>query len=204
MSNEKSFHLTEPDRKGQPREVSRSRRYAMKGGTGSQVDRRSDRQTLTGVDVRKAQESIHRLTPLWVKFGARMIGSDLDRRLAKGEAPESSRLMEERIQQIATPRARQVLARNWLDIFTESDVSLKLFDLRVPVVYDRIIAAEAEIRAMIVALMAPLPNAQGVAMSRWLLSDGAGPLYNPQCTLDLGSRLRQIVEHLDPLAPQAT
>jgi hypothetical protein len=201
MSSEKSFHLTEPDRKGQSQEVRRYRRYAMKSDAGSQIDKRSARQTLTRVDVRKAQESITGVTPLWIKFGARMFGSDLDRRLAEGEAPESSRLMEERIQQIVAPRAREVLARNWLAIFTQSDESVKLFDLRVPVVHDRIIVAEAEIRAMIVALMAPLPNAQGVAMSRWLLSDGAGPLYNAQCTLDLGSRLRQIGKHLDPLTP---
>jgi hypothetical protein len=36
-------------------------------------------------------------------------------------------------------------------------------------------------------------------MASVLLSDGAGPIYNRLCSLDLGSALREVIARLDPM-----
>jgi hypothetical protein len=69
---------------------------------------------------------------------------------------------------------------------------------------DRIVAADGQIRTMIFALSPSLPvPARGVAMANWLLTDGAGPLYNPRGDTDLSAALRRVTELLDPTAALA-
>lgn len=43
-------------------------------------------------------------------------------------------------------------------------------------------------------------DARGAAMASWLLSDGAGPLYNHRSPVDLGPRVRQATRQMDSLA----
>lgn len=136
----------------------------------------------------------------WVKLGARLFGASLDRRLAQGQRLDTSRLLMERALLIGTPSAREVIARRWSEILTLPTPTRRLADARVPVMRGRVFATESQIREVISALMAPLSNVTGVAMSRCLLSDGSGPIYNPESTSDLSSILRQICSRLDPLA----
>jgi hypothetical protein len=70
---------------------------------------------------------------------------------------------------------------------------------KVPIVRDRVIEAQYQIESLADALMAPLPTARGVAMARSLLSDGAGPIYNRACPIDLGSAIAEVIARLDPL-----
>jgi hypothetical protein len=67
----------------------------------------------------------------------------------------------------------------------------------MPLLRARVVAANAEIRRLIGALRAAAPvSARGVAMARQLLTDGAGPLYNAQSTLDLVATIRAAIRHL--------
>ena len=135
-----------------------------------------------------ATVATHRL----LRIGARMIGYALN-----GEAPDASRLLAERAQYLVSPGVRDSLTRNWADLLNQADVPVTRFDARVPVVRERVVDSEAQIREMIAGLMAPLARARGVAMSQLLLCDGAGPLFNRQSD-DLDARLRAIVTQLDP------
>ncbi len=52
---------------------------------------------------------------------------------------------------------------------------------------------------MIALLSAPLPiPARGVAMANVLLTDGAGPLYNPRCDTELRRVVEATNAQLDP------
>jgi hypothetical protein len=194
MSNKKTFNLTDRDQV----QADRHGRRARNGDACGQIDRHSTGQTPTRTDARQIQESNAGLMPLWIKFAARALGATLDGRLARGEAPESSRLLAARAQLLVSPTVRQALAQSWLDLLIQPHEPVTRRDLRVPVIHNRVEVAEAQIRAMLAGLLAPLPTARGVAMSSELLSDGAGPLYNPHCSVDLGSTLRQISQELDP------
>jgi hypothetical protein len=52
---------------------------------------------------------------------------------------------------------------------------------------------------MIEALLAPAPvSVRGPAMVSWLLSDGAGPLYDRRRSADVADALREAIAQLDP------
>jgi hypothetical protein len=77
-------------------------------------------------------------------------------------------------------------------------------DPHVHLCRDRILSSEGDLRAVIRALLAPLPiTARGVAIARRLLIDGTGPVYNPQCQVDLQAALRAAASQLDPALPLA-
>ncbi len=64
---------------------------------------------------------------------------------------------------------------------------------------DSIIASGQEIQAMIEALLGPAPvSVRGPAMVSWLLSDGAGPLYDRRRSDDVAGALREATAQLDP------
>src|SRR5665647_824050 len=60
-------------------------------------------------------------TPLHILIGARLFGGSLDRRLAEGESPATSRLLATRAQLIVSPSQRQALAQSWLLLLEPSD-----------------------------------------------------------------------------------
>jgi hypothetical protein len=129
-----------------------------------------------------------------------MLGASLDNKLAEGCAPETSRLLATRSQLIVSPTMRRALADNWLDLLAPAHESAGFLNPRVPLVFDRIVAAQPQIRELADALLAPMPTSRGVAMARSLLSDGSGPIYNSACSTDLGLALRDVIARLDPLA----
>jgi hypothetical protein len=73
---------------------------------------------------------------------------------------------------------------------------------RVPIRRDRVHQAEPEIYELITALRAlgPIP-ARGVAIATALLTDGLGPIYNPNAPDDLAAAVALAVQHLDPTLP---
>ena len=74
-----------------------------------------------------------------------------------------------------------------------------LGDPRVPVNRASVIACETDMKTMVEALVVALPvPARGAAMASWLLSDGAGPVYDRRRGADLDGAVRQTIAHLDP------
>jgi hypothetical protein len=135
----------------------------------------------------------------WIRLLARLRASSLDRQLASGLAPESSRTMAARAEMLVSRPWRQSLAENWRELSERAVGKPALLTGRAPLCRDRIIGADRHIREMVRALSTPLPvPAQGVAMASCLLTDGAGPLYNRKCAMDLSGALGRVVELLDP------
>jgi hypothetical protein len=133
-------------------------------------------------------------------LGARIFGSSLDEHLADGDQPDAHPLLSARALQLSSWQLRRSIADSWLDILIQARQKLTPFDPRIPVVRRRVVVADDQIRAVADALVAPLTTARGVAMASSLLTDGAGPLYNPGSTTDLRSALGDVLRQLDPLA----
>ena len=66
---------------------------------------------------------------------------------------------------------------------------------------ERVVDAVEDLVAVAEALTTPSPlPVQGIAQVRVILSDGAGPLYNPRSPESLRESLRRTLQLLDPLA----
>ena len=132
---------------------------------------------------------------------ARLLGASLDRRLAAGQAPEASRLLAVRGQQIVELRHRRQLAGNWEHLLAMAADGPPNRP-RALLCRGRIVAAAAEIGELAAHLRAPLPvAATGVAAAQVLLTDATGPVYNRRDHTGLDTRLRAISALLDPAAP---
>ncbi len=134
-----------------------------------------------------------------IRWAAMIFGATLDSHLADGEGPDANPLLTARALQLSSWRLRRSIADSWLDVLIQARQQLTPFDPRVPVIRRRVVEADGQIRAVADALMAPLTTARGVAMASSLLSDGAGPLYNPGNTTDLRSILGDVLRQLDPV-----
>lgn len=128
----------------------------------------------------------------WLRLLARLLASRLDRRLASGLPPESGVLVAARAERLVSPLHRWTLAQNWEALLAQVHRPPAMREPRVQVCRARIMAAEVEVRAMLRALVTPLPvSARGVALVNRLLCDGAGPLYNRHSMTDLDSLVRE-------------
>ncbi len=125
----------------------------------------------------------------------------LDADLAAGWPPEASSRHEARARQLVNPRMRHTLAGSWEDVLFMSHRPADRLSGRVPICRDRVRRAEPEIRELIAALQAtgPVP-ARGVAMAVCLLTDGAGPIYDPKAD-HLTAAVALAVDHLNPALP---
>jgi hypothetical protein len=198
MSIENNFNKTNHGRmQGQLKVGLHEGRAARREACAKNEDERAD-QELAALKSPVSQELPLGPAPLWVLFGARLFGASLDRQLADDRAPESSRLLAARAQLIASPTQRRSLAESWLSLLVEARAPFTLINPRVPIVRERIIAAQTQIQALVDALLAPLTTTRGVAMASTLLSDGSGPVFNRECQADLASMLREVTARLDP------
>lgn len=128
--------------------------------------------------------TLRRLRP-WHRMLARWRAAGLDRALADGADPEQSVYLAARAMQLTSAKSRRHLADGLRRVLAGMERSrggtgpdrVPVWPTRVPVRREGI-AAAAELAALPDYLLAagPVP-AQGVAMVRRLLSDGAGPLY---------------------------
>jgi hypothetical protein len=126
----------------------------------------------------------------------------LDRQLAAGRSPESSRFLASRAQALVSPATRRVLARDWEHLLEATHLPPRARRVGVPLCCDRITAAEPEVRDMLASLLTLGPIAAGgVAAAQMLLCDGAGPVYNRSCATDLATALREAIAQLDPCMP---
>lgn len=140
----------------------------------------------------------------WVRIGARLFAASLDSKLATGQHPANSHWLAARAQHLASIRFRRSLADSWLDLLIEVRRPRRYFEPVVPLVRSRVIAAEAQIRALAEALVSPLPTVRGLAMAIDTLRDGSGPLFNPGSTTKLTSSIEAIVVQLNPLTSGAS
>ena len=130
---------------------------------------------------------------------ARALG--LDRDLAAGRPPEASRMLAARARDLVALRTRQALAGDWEHLLRVARRPARPGTRLAAICRDRVIAAEPDIREMVIRLRAPLPvAARGVATASTLLGDGAGPLYNRGSRRDLAADVRRATRHLDPAA----
>ena len=188
----------DPARRG--REIIARERRTAKVRDGSWSDRGEARSTMLLIrDPTNPEHLVPRPSQIWLRLLAHMFASSLDRRLASGCSPESSPLLATRAQRLVSSSMRRALAHNWLDLMNVVRRPPVARSPHTPLCRDRIIAAEDDIRAMLEALSTALPTpAHGVAMASWLLRNGAGPLYNRHCAVDLGAELREATAQLDP------
>jgi hypothetical protein len=140
-------------------------------------------------------------TPAWIRAAARILAPSLDTKLALGVDPVTSEILGARAQQLATLSMRRSLAVNYLDLIDAARTPVSPFSPVVPVVRRRVVANESLIGDIARALLDPLPRVRGIAMAVSLLSDGAGPIFNPASDCDLSSALQEVLAQIDPLEP---
>jgi hypothetical protein len=129
---------------------------------------------------------------------ARWHAAKLDRRLAAGDHPSAGTLLAVRGQQITSRRSRTRVADGLARAVSDS-VTTPVFSAAVQPDRREVLAARAVLAVLDRRLRAPEPvTAQGVALLRELLTDGAGPLYRRSERGALGSRLRAAAAALEP------
>jgi len=166
-------------------------------------DRKSnERQTLLLRDSANPERLATQPCSPWHRLLVRVFASSLDRQLASGILPESSPLLAARAARIVSPPEHWSLAQNWQALLVRAHGAPVARNPHATLCRNRIVAAEGEARTMLCALTASLPApVRGVAMASSLLSDGAGPLFNRNCDVDLRTALRKVTAQLDPTVP---
>lgn len=144
------------------------------------------------------------LASRWTALGARILGPTLDERLAAGAVLESTGILGARAVIVASPVMRRLLSESWLGLLAQAHEPPRRWDARVPIPRRRILAAEALIRDVAGALLAPVVCVRGVALACTLLSDGSGPVYNESSAKGLEAALREVRRQLDPLSDWET
>jgi hypothetical protein len=145
------------------------------------------------------------------RLAARLLAPSLDRQLATGRPPHSSRTLASRTlasralamraRQIVSPAGRSGLARNWIrvmDVAVRPPVPLPLHG---PLCRGAVAAAERDVREMIAVLDSGLPiAAPGAALASWLLRDGTGPLHNHRSGIELSAAVREATRQMASFA----
>jgi len=138
----------------------------------------------------------------WICLAARLFAFTLDRQLAQGCPPEAHQLLAARAQVLVSPVMRRELVDSWEHLLVQARRSPVMRDPRAPFNRQAIVQCECDIQEMLRALLSPLPiPARGMAMARWLLRNGAGPVYNRHRSGELGATLRQTIAQLDASVP---
>jgi hypothetical protein len=133
---------------------------------------------------------------------ARALGASLDRQLAAGCSPESTRLLAARAQEIVQLPRRTALAGNWDHLLRVARRAPSRRTRGVPLRAAAILAAEPAIGELMECLTAALPvGARGVAMASVLLTDPTSPVYSRRGSRTLDDRLRAAIAQLDPAQP---
>jgi hypothetical protein len=138
-------------------------------------------------------------TPAWVSIAARILAPSLDTKLALGADPVASEILSARAQHLASLSVRHSLAASYLDLVDAARAPLSPFSPVVPVVRRQVEESESLIRDIARALLSPLPRVRGIAMAASLLSDGAGPIFNPASESGLSDALQDVLAQIDPL-----
>jgi hypothetical protein len=133
----------------------------------------------------------------WDRFLTRLRQSRLDNELASGKPPESSLWLALRARSLVRFAERRQLARRLRWVRAKALHGPAGQRLRVPICADRVLSCSADFDELISRLLAAdPPSARGVALTRALLADGSGPLYQRASTEDLHAAVRTAAEAL--------
>jgi hypothetical protein len=133
----------------------------------------------------------------WTRRLASLRSFSLDRRLAAGSLPDSSRLVAARAEELVSPDTRHALAREWSALLDQAAQAPFGRSPRAAVNRHAVTALAPEVRTMIAALLAPRPiSVRGAAMASQLLSDGTGPVFNPRRAAELSDAVSATIAAL--------
>jgi hypothetical protein len=155
-------------------------------------------------DSRQPERYLLRTRRPWNRLVVAMRASSLDRRLAAGEPPESSILLAVRAQDLTSAASRNTLRRDWEHLLALPTKPRTRRTIYAHIRRARIETAIPEIKHLIATLAEPgVCTAQGIAMAKVLLTDGAGPLYGVRSALSLRAAIRKATTRLQysPIIP---
>ena len=137
-------------------------------------------------------------TPIGLRLRVRLHGAELDAQLARGASPHASPELALRAAQITRREERARIALTYERMIQAAQrPALPGNDIRAPLRRTELIERKAVILRVARDLReTEMPEARGVALARQLLSNGAGPLYNPRGG-DLGAELRRVLFMLE-------
>lgn len=120
------------------------------------------------------------------RLAARLRTRTLDLELASGAPPESSAAVALRARHLIDPIERRSIADGLRGLVREARDGPRLSRVRVPACWKRVRAASEELDELADALIRPGPvSVHGVAEALLLLTDGTGPVYNPDSPANL-------------------
>lgn len=131
------------------------------------------------------------------RLSLRLQARQLDRALAAGASAADSPQLARRAAALVRADARTELAAS-LRRLARNDGRIP-FGNRVGAVPARAAEARNDLERLADRLVEPGPvAARGVALTKELLTDGAGPLFWAESAEDLGARLSSVLEALEP------
>jgi hypothetical protein len=136
-------------------------------------------------------------TGRWQRLAARLQAPSLDRQLAAGRPPQSSRALGIRARQLSSPAGRRQLAEHWIHVLDLAGKPSVPRTPRAPLRRAAVAAAEPSVRQMIALLASSLPiDARGAARAFWLLRDGTGPLHDSRSPLELSAAVQEATREM--------
>ena len=122
----------------------------------------------------------------------------LDRALAAGEPSEAAAAVALRARRLTELSKRAELAQILRQLVTRAcQASTSLASSQVPLARRAVLSAIDELSMLASELVTPGPvGAGGVAQVQLLISDGTGPLYNPDSRTDLVTAAERAIEAL--------
>ena len=142
---------------------------------------------------------VARRTRLRDRLVARLRRRRLDRVLADGTPPEASAALALRAQRLTEPDQRSSMAGALRRIIREAQEAQRPAVGRIVPSRARVTAARDELSRLAEILDEPGPVAAGGVAQAWmLLTDGTGPLYNPESRVTLRAGAARALRELRP------
>jgi hypothetical protein len=147
-----------------------------------------------------AEGPVHAERPgLRDRLAARWRARHLDRALAGGVPPEANTALALRAQELTELERRQTIAGAIRRVMREAREGAPIHPGRISPDHRRVAAASEELSELADTLAEPGPvAATGVAQAWILLTDGTGPLYNPDSRTSLRAGAARAVRDLRP------
>jgi hypothetical protein len=131
------------------------------------------------------------------RLSTRFRSRQLDQELARGTAPETAAPLALRARQLTTLSRRRAVADGLRRVVRDTCRGAPPSRARISPRRSQVIAAVDDLTRLAEALASPGPvAARGVAQARILLTDGTGPLYNPNSTANLRARAASAANNL--------
>jgi hypothetical protein len=161
---------------------------------------RQQRETTVLVADGLAEGLVHAERPGFLtRVAARWHHRRLDHALAGGVPPEASTALALRAQDLTELERRQSIAGALRQVIREAREGAPMAPGRIRPDRKRVAAASEELSALADTLAEPGPVAAGGVAQAWiLLTDGTGPLYNPDSLTSLCAGAARAVRELRP------